>query len=218
MSKTISQMIDDYIKLIEIRPDLFLMKDNIITNPQVLLKYSQSHNKEVGLVYESPWHYLLVDVVKDEEGNPKYAYERYVGASTSTGSVMIPILPDGRICLLQNYRHILGRTVFELPRGYAFDDEDKIETAARELAEELGAKASKAELIGYVIADSGITSDRIGIVKMDIEKTDVQIGHEGIKSYVALTRDEIDEMIHTGKLEDAFTLSALTLLESQKHL
>src|SRR5688500_17159845 len=53
------------------------------------------------------------------------------------GSVVIlPLLDDGRVCLLRNYRLAVGATLIELPAGTLDRDEAPAATAARELTEE----------------------------------------------------------------------------------
>ena len=207
-------MICKYLSLMETRSDLFPMKDRIVTDEKTLLSFSNDNDKDIGVVYESPWHYLIVDVVADENGNPKFAYERYLSCSTQPGGVAVPIMPDGRICLLENYRHMLGRTVLELPRGMGADGESGAQAAVRELFEELGAEAKTINVLGKVVADSGINGDMVSIVRIDVEHTDVRIGHEGIQGCVFMTMDEIDEAISTGKINDGFTLSAIAMLKT----
>ena len=49
---------------------------------------------------------------------------------------ILPVLDDGRICLIENYRIAVHQTLLELPAGTREPNEDPAETARRELAEE----------------------------------------------------------------------------------
>lgn len=211
----IRQSVTSYIDLLERYPELFPMRERIVTDPEKLVQFALDNGKVVGLAYSSPWHYLLVDVVADADGGCSYAYERYVAVSRNCGGVAIPILPDGRICLLKNYRHTLGQIVLELPRGYSLAEEPGQNAAIRELSEELGATALSAETIGTMIADSGVNGDIVTIVKIEIGATDVRTGHEGITGFRTATLGEIDEMISSGEVRDGFTLGAIAMLKAK---
>ena len=51
---------------------------------------------------------------------------------------MLPVLDDGRICLIESYRLGVRRKLLELPAGTREPGEDPAETARRELVEETG--------------------------------------------------------------------------------
>jgi len=46
--------------------------------------------------------------------------------------VVLPLLDDGRICFVRNYRVAVGQTLIELPAGTLEPGEDPLETARRE--------------------------------------------------------------------------------------
>ncbi|MFW5829024.1 MAG: NUDIX hydrolase [Planctomycetota bacterium] len=54
----------------------------------------------------------------------------------------LPVLPDGRLVLVAQYRHGAGTVQWEFPGGNCDGDESPAETAIRELAEETGFKAA----------------------------------------------------------------------------
>ena len=60
------------------------------------------------------------------------------------GACVVPVLPDGRILMIHQYRPAVNRETTELPAG-AFDAEDPdfAITASRELEEETGYKCGK---------------------------------------------------------------------------
>src|ERR1041384_3026625 len=58
---------------------------------------------------------------------------------THPGSVVVlPVLPDGRILLIQQYRYAARQFLWELVAGRMDEGETPIEGAARELKEEIG--------------------------------------------------------------------------------
>src|SRR5215212_590343 len=67
------------------------------------------------------------------------------------GSVAIlPLLDDGRVCLICSRRLTVGETLIEVPAGTREPDESPLETARRELTEETGYRAMQfEELVAY---------------------------------------------------------------------
>ena len=66
-------------------------------------------------------------------------------------SVIIPILPDGRVCLIRQYRYAAKADFIELPAGKIDDKESAEQCANRELEEEIGYKANKISFIEALI-------------------------------------------------------------------
>lgn len=64
------------------------------------------------------------------------------------GACIVPVLPDGRILMIHQYRPAIDRETLELPAG-ARDSvqEDTAVTAARELEEETGYRSDKITLL-----------------------------------------------------------------------
>jgi len=63
---------------------------------------------------------------------------------TQTGAIVVPIMEDGRIALIEEYRHGAGKNVIGIVKGAADRvDESATEVAARELKEELGIEAAE---------------------------------------------------------------------------
>src|SRR5690348_12345731 len=61
---------------------------------------------------------------------------------THPGSVVVlPVLPDGRILLIEQYRHATRQNLWELVAGRMDPGETPKEAAARELIEETGFRA-----------------------------------------------------------------------------
>ncbi|MDX1622085.1 MAG: NUDIX hydrolase, partial [Nitriliruptorales bacterium] len=57
---------------------------------------------------------------------------------------VVPVLDDGSVLLLKQYRHPVERYVLEIPAGKLdHDDEDRAEAARRELREEVGYDAGE---------------------------------------------------------------------------
>jgi 8-oxo-dGTP pyrophosphatase MutT (NUDIX family) len=90
-----------------------------------------------------PWLRLHAERIRTGSGaeiEPWYVVE------AADWVTMVPVLPDGRIILVEQYRHGLGRVCRELPAGNIDAGEDPLLAAVRELHEETGYRAASAPI------------------------------------------------------------------------
>ena len=57
-------------------------------------------------------------------------------------AAMVPLLDDGKVVLIKQYRHAVGEFLWEIPAGTLEPGEKAVECARRELVEETGYEAS----------------------------------------------------------------------------
>jgi len=76
-------------------------------------------------------------------------------------AVVLPILDDGRVLLIRNYRFAVGGELLELPAGTIDPPEPAVECARRELAEETGYRAGKLELLLSFYSTPGICNEQL---------------------------------------------------------
>jgi ADP-ribose pyrophosphatase len=76
-------------------------------------------------------------------------------------AVILPILADGRVVLIANYRVVLERELLELPAGTLDPPEQPIECARRELAEETGYEAGRIEPLVSFYSSPGICTEHL---------------------------------------------------------
>ena len=74
---------------------------------------------------------------------------------------VVPLLGDGRVCLLHNDRCSVGGELIELPAGTLEPGEQPRATAERELAEETGYRAGRMELLAEFYTSPGILDERM---------------------------------------------------------
>jgi 8-oxo-dGDP phosphatase len=102
------------------------------------------------------------------------------------GSVGVIGLDDReRVLLIQQYRHPVGRLLWEPPAGLRdVDGEPTWRTAARELAEEAGYRASEWHTLVDVFTSPGMTNERVriflarGLTEIPAGESDFQRIHE----------------------------------------
>ncbi len=129
---------------------------------------------------------------------------------------IVPILPDGRVLLTEQYRVALQKTIFEVPAGTREVGEEPLLTATRELIEETGYSAGKIERMTAIYSSPGILQEELILYLA----TDLTPGETALEDGERIepspkTWDEIDAMIAAEEIVDAKTLVAL-LLARQK--
>ena len=136
------------------------------------------------------------------------------------GSVAIlPILSDGRICLIHSRRLTVGETLVEVPAGTREPQETPLETAGRELAEETGFRAGRLDELTSYYPSPGVLSERMWIfVAHDLTPGEpAREANEEIENLI-VTWDEALAMIDRGEIRDGKTIAAILLWERKQKL
>ncbi len=85
--------------------------------------------------YENPWITVWEDQVIRPDGHPGiYGVVHFVHRAVG----VVPLDVSGRVLLVGQWRYVLDAWSWEIPEGGARPDEDPLEAARRELAEETG--------------------------------------------------------------------------------
>ncbi len=124
--------------------------------------------------------------------------------------VIVPILDDGRVCLIRNYRVAVNAELLELPAGTREPNESPRITAERELLEETGYRAASIEPLCELAMSPGILDERMHVfVARQLTAGDSarEIGEE-IQNVLA-TAAEVDTLIRENTIQDAKTIAAL---------
>ena len=215
--KDMKQSLKDYMNLIYEMPEEFKNNGNcmkIEKDPNILEKYSQEKNIDLGVVYKSPYHLMVVDLVTDDDGKSYYTYERLLPAVKKGAVVAVPVW-DGKYVLLKQYRHALRDFQYAFPRGYGEPDIEPKENVKKEVKEETGADVKDQFELGTVIADSGVSGQKVSVYKCFITEPVRKEGYEGIVELELFSLDELLEKAGKGEINDGYTLAALSLMSAK---
>ena len=157
-------------------------------------------------IYEGPVFGLRRDEVIEPSG--VRAIREVI---THPGSVVVlPVLPDGRILLIKQYRHATRQYLWELVAGRIDDGENPKAAAARELIEETGYRAKRLRVFLEMFPTPGFLEEKMflllaeGLTAGEAEpEEDEKIISRGYK------RKELEEMIRDGKLRDAKSIAGI---------
>ena len=130
------------------------------------------------------------------------------------GSVaIVPVLDDGRICLIKNFRIAVAATLIEIPAGTLEPNESPLACAERELLEETGYRALEIEKLTSFYPAPGILDELMHLFvarRLSAGDPARELG-EQIENYI-VSPQEAQSMIADGQICDAKTIVGLMLV------
>ncbi len=166
--------------------------------------------------YENPW----ISVRHDEVIDPSGRSGTYGVVSPRNLAVgVLPILDDGSVLLVGQYRYPLDRYSWEMPEGGGAKDVDPLASIARELREETGHEASRWLAVVDMALSNSLTDEwamcwvawglRLRAEGAEPESTeDLAIWH--------VPYPEAVEMVWSGKIFDSMTVATLAKVEAMR--
>lgn len=157
-------------------------------------------------IYEGP----VFAVRRDEviEPNGVRAIREVI---THPGSVVVlPVFSDGRILLIQQYRHATRQYLWELVAGRMDPGETPRVAAARELIEETGFRAKRMRVFLDVFPTPGFLEERMFILLAEGLTAGEAEPEEDEKIISRIySRKQLEGMIRSGKLRDAKSIAGI---------
>lgn len=204
-----------YLRLMEERPRFFASSSllPIETDPKKIADFTARTGQTIGVVYESRYQIMVVDLVRGAEG--LFAYERVLPAAQGDAVVAVPIW-DGEFVLLEQFRHTLRRCQIAFPRGFGESELSAEENVRKEIQEELQSEVLAQHPLGRIAPDSGLTAGEACAILCSITEPKPIPHYEAIQRVICLTPMELERQIASGQISDGFTLSAYTLYHTSK--
>jgi ADP-ribose pyrophosphatase len=164
------------------------------------------------IVYQNAWMTVREDVVERLDGSAGL----YGVVEKQDFALVLP-RGEGGFWMVEQFRYPTQRRSVEFPMGsWPGESGGDAEALARaELAEETGLRAAEVRRVGYFAAASGFTNHGCDVFvatgltegESALEATELDL----VRRFV--TDAELDELIVSGRLDDACTLAALALYE-----
>jgi len=158
------------------------------------------------IVYEGS----IFSVRQDEVVEPSGVHATREMIAHPGSVVVLPVLPDGRIVLIRQYRHAAKQYLWELVAGRIDAGENPRKAAARELLEETGYRAKRFRVFLDVFPTPGFLEERMYILLAEGLTAGEAQPEEDEKIVSRIyNRKELEKMIRGGKLRHAETIAAL---------
>jgi 8-oxo-dGTP pyrophosphatase MutT (NUDIX family) len=167
------------------------------------------------LVYENRWMRLHEDELEWPDGAPGL----YAWVEKGPSALIVPLGDDGDVWLVEQFRHPIGRRVWEFPQG-AWEDApgaDREALARGELAEETGLRARRLEHLATLHFAYGISDPHVDVWRA----TGLEQGErapeatEGDLRVGRVPAGEVEAMIRGGAITDAASVAAWYLAVSR---
>ncbi len=132
--------------------------------------------------------------------------------------VLIPMPSANEVILVRQYRHAVGRWLWELPAGSSDPGEDVDTAAARECHEEIGLRPGKLTRLGALLPTPGFCDEEmVFFLAEDLHATEEPAAHDEDEQLEprAFTVPELEAMAGRGELADMKTLAGLRLLSAR---
>jgi ADP-ribose diphosphatase len=127
------------------------------------------------------------------------------------GSVVVmPVFPGGQILLVRQYRHSVGRFLWELVAGRIDPGESALAGARRELAEETGYTARRFRKLMDVFPTPGFLSEHMVVFAcMGLTAGAARPEEDERIEARRFTLRQLERMIRAGRLRDTKTIASI---------
>ncbi len=124
--------------------------------------------------------------------------------------VVLPMLDDGRVLLISNYRFAVGQELLELPAGTLDPPEPAPECARRELAEETGYQAAKLEPLVSFYSTPGFCTEQLhAFLATGLSEGQPALDPGERIQNTPMEYEEALQAIRDGRIMDAKTIATL---------
>ena len=161
--------------------------------------------------WECPWYRVRRDEISLQDGTDGI----YNVLEVTDSVFIVPVLEDGRIVLIHNYRHTLGGWTWEVPAGSIMQGHSPVESAHEELREEIGGKAAEMRFLLKANTMNGIGQQSAHFF-LATGVTLAQPDHEPMEFMTIhpLPADDVFQLAISGEMNDAISITALLLARS----
>ena len=154
-------------------------------------------------IYDGRVLRVVVDEVRDETG-ATHARELVVHPGAAA---IVPVLPDGSVILIKQYRHATGGDIWEIPAGTLEPPEPPEVCAGRELTEETGYRAGRLTALGEFYTAPGFCTERMYLyLATELTAGAQDLDHDERIAVHATPAEEVAAMVADGRIVDAKTL------------
>lgn len=161
---------------------------------------------KVDNIYEGKILSLRVETV--EMPDKKYSKREIVDHVKGVG--IIAFDGEDSIYLVRQYRKAIDEFTLEIPAGLVEVNEKPIETAKRELQEEIGYKPLDIEYLFDMHASPGFTNDKLSFfLAKNLEESKLELDEDEFLEKKSYRIEDVYNMVINGEITDAKTIIAV---------
>jgi ADP-ribose pyrophosphatase len=154
------------------------------------------------------WH--LRDPVRFPDGRLGL-YDRVLPPpGSSPGVVVLPLLgPEGKVVLIEHYRHATRKRHWEVVRGFGDPEATGEENVTRELREEIATSPTAVITLGDLHPDTGLLAHKVELYAARVDGFGDPEEGEAILRVITVTPAEAEAMVSDGRITDGFSVAVL---------
>ena len=162
-------------------------------------------------IFDGKILHLVKDTVSLPDGSTSF---REICLHTG-GVCVLPLLDDGRVIVVRQYRYAHERVFVEIPAGKLNHlGEEPLEAGKRELREETGAKAEKMTYLGRIDPTPALINEKIHLYLAEgLSFGERELDEDEFLEVEAVPLSELVEMVMSGEIKDSKTQIAVLKLE-----
>lgn len=121
-------------------------------------------------------------------------------------AMVIPLLPNGNVVMIHQYRHAVKQVFLEFPAGKRDHGEETILTAQRELKEETGYEAKDWKFLTTIHPVIGYSNEHIDLyLARELTLAQQQLDHGEFIEVVEVKPEDLMRYVREGKVSDVKT-------------
>lgn len=162
------------------------------------------------MLFRNPWY----TVSQDRYVLPGGEVGEYTYVDIPGSTMVIPVLDDGRLVIVRQYRYLMERHSLEFPAGGLKHGISPLENAQHELREEAGYVTESWEEIGRFAPYNGVSNEYCHMfVAKELQKVPPEPEATEEIEVHAFTLDELRDKVLAGELWDGMTINCLALYQ-----
>ncbi len=155
----------------------------------------------------NPVHLFVETVVLPNGKEVDLEIVRHPGASA-----VVPLLSDGTVVLIHQYRYAAGGFIYEVPAGKLLKGEPPEDCALREVEEEIGYRVGHLKKLTAIFTVPGFCDEVIHLyLGTDLTPTQQQLDADEVIKIIKMPFDDVMKKITDQCIRDAKSIVALQL-------
>ena len=176
-----------------------------------------SRLKETKISSEQKYSGRLIDLYLDQVELPNGETSTREWIDHPGAVCLIPILPDGKICLIRQFRYGPGEEFIEIPAGKLDAGEAPLDCAYRELEEETGYRTNKLTFLTNIHPAIGFSNEKMWMyLAEELELSKKKLDEDEFLELLPTPLNQAIEWVFSGKITDVKTIIGIMWMKELK--
>lgn len=158
------------------------------------------------------WHGRVFDFNREEIVLPNGKKTVVEVIEHPGSSAVVPVLDDGSVILIHQYRPAIKDFIWEIPAGTLDPGENPLECAKRELQEECGYVAGRFEKVGEILVAPGYSSECIHLfLATGLVSGETHLDEDEFLTVHLFPFKRVLEMVEKNEIKDAMSMAGIQM-------